>query len=252
MGNLLDGKVCFVTGGSNGLGRAIINVFADHGAVGTAADVVPVAEDDPLPTGFDYLPTDVTDEHSLQAAISHTVDKFGRLDVVVANAGIVPPWSAMEDLDLPTWTKVLAVNVQGIAATLKHATPALKKSAGTIVVTASITSYKAAAFQMLYTTSKHAALGIIRASAAELGQHQIRVNGIAPGPIATEALLNRIRTRADQGGMSLEDALAHHANETSLNRMVTATEVGKAALFLACHLSSGITGALLPVDAGIP
>jgi NAD(P)-dependent dehydrogenase (short-subunit alcohol dehydrogenase family) len=239
MGDLLDGKVCFVTGGSNGLGREIINVFSKNGAVGTAADVVPVPNETPLPAGFDYVPTDVTDEQSLQASISDTVRRFGRLDVVVANAGIVPPWSATEDLDLPTWSKVLAVNVQGIAAT-------------SIVVTASITSYRGAAFQMLYTASKHAALGIIRAGAFELGRHQIRVNGIAPGPIATDALLDRIRSRADQGGMSQDQALALHANETSLNRMVTATEVGKAALFLACDLSSGITGILLPVDAGIP
>jgi NAD(P)-dependent dehydrogenase (short-subunit alcohol dehydrogenase family) len=252
MSDLLDGKVCFVTGGSNGLGREIINVFSGNGAVGTAADVVPVSNETPLPTGFDYVPTDVTDEQSLQASISDTVRRFGRLDVVVANAGIVPSWSATEDLDLPTWSKVLAVNVQGIAATLKHATPVLKKHGGSIVVTASITSYRGAAFQMLYTASKHAALGIIRAGAFELGRHQIRVNGIAPGPIATDALLDRIRSRADQGGMSQDEALALHAKETSLNRMVTATEVGKAALFLACDLSSGITGILIPVDAGIP
>jgi NAD(P)-dependent dehydrogenase (short-subunit alcohol dehydrogenase family) len=249
---LLDGKVCFVTGGSNGLGREIINVFSNNGAVGTAADVVPVSNEAPLPPGFDYVPTDVTDERSLQASISNAVRKFGRIDVVVANAGIVPPWSAAEDLDLPTWTKVLAVNVQGIAATLKYVTPVLKDHGGSVVVTASITSYRGAAFQMLYTASKHAALGIIRAGAFELGRHQIRVNGVAPGPIATDALLERIRTRAGQGGMSEDEALAVHANETSLNRMVTATEVGKAALFLASDLSSGITGVLLPVDAGIP
>jgi NAD(P)-dependent dehydrogenase (short-subunit alcohol dehydrogenase family) len=248
----LDGKVCFVTGGSNGLGRATIDIFLGNGAVGTAADVVQVSSEAPLPAGFDHVPTDVTDEQSLQTSISNTVRRFGKLDVVVANAGIVPPWSAAEDLDLTTWSKVLAVNVQGIAATLKHTTPALKKHGGSIVITASITSYRGTAFQMLYTASKHAALGIIRAGAFELGRHLIRVNGIAPGPIATDALLDRIRSRADQGGMSEDEALALHANETSLNRMVTATEVGKAALFLACDLSSGVTGILLPVDAGIP
>lgn len=252
MSDLLGGKVCFVTGGSNGLGREMINLFAENGAVGMAADVAPVSSEAPLPPGFDHAPTDVTDEQSLQASISNALDKFGRLDVVVANAGIVPPWSATEDLDMPTWSKVLAINVQGIAATLKHATPALKSRGGSVVVTASITSYRAAAFQMLYAASKHAALGIIRASAYELGRHQIRVNGLAPGPVATDALLERIRTRADQGGLSEDEALAVHANETSLKRMVTTTEVGKAALFLASDLSSGITGTLLPVDAGIP
>lgn len=252
MGDLLDGKVCFVTGGSNGLGREIINVFASNGAVGTAADIAPVSAKAPLPDGFGYHATDVTDEDALRAAVSDTIQTHGRLDVVVANAGIVPPWSAAEDLDMATWSKVLAVNVQGIAATVKHATPFLKDKGGAIVVTASITSYRATAFQMLYTASKHAVLGIIRAGAFELGRHQIRVNGVAPGPIATEALLERLRSRADQGGLSEKEALEAHARETSLNRMVTATEVGNAALFLASDLSSGITGALLPVDAGIP
>ena len=104
---------------------------------------------------------------------------------------------------------------------------------------------------MLYTATKHAALGIVRAAALDLGRYGIRVNGLAPGPIATDALMQRIRTRAAQGGASEEDALHALSAETALGRMATAEEVAKTALFLASDLSSGITGRLFPIDAGL-
>ena len=148
------------------------------------------------------------------------------------------------------WDKVMAVNVRGVAATIKHVTPAMKEKGGSIVVMASINAFLAHPRQMLYTASKHAALGIIRAAAHDLGRYNIRVNGIAPGPIATDALLERIRTRAAKGGLSEQEALAKLTADNALARLATADEVAKAALFLASDLASGISGELLPVDAG--
>ncbi len=249
--NLLADKVAYVTGGSNGLGREIINVFAENGAVGTAADLVSSHHLSPLPHAFEYLETDVTNETSLKASISETIKQHGRLDIVVANAGIVPPWSKIEDLDFALWPQILAVNIQGIAATLKHSVPELKKNGGSIIVTASISSYRSPPFQMLYTSTKHAALGIVRTSAQELGRYGVRVNAIAPGPVATEAFMQRIRARADCGATSEEKALKSLADETALGRMVTPTEVANATLFYASDLSSGVTGTLLSIDAGI-
>lgn len=203
-----------------------------------------------MPPGFEAVPGDVTEEATIATAVSALVRRHGRLDVVVANAGIVPPWRDTQDLDFAEWDRVMAINVRGVAATIKHAAPAMKATGGAIVAMASINAFAAHPRQMLYTASKHAVLGVVRAAARDLGRFGIRVNGVAPGPIATEALLDRIRTRASNGGRSEPDALATLAADTALGRLASADEVARAVLFLASEMAGGITGELLPVDAG--
>ena len=205
-----------------------------------------------LPAGFSAAAADVGDETRSRPPCKRLCANIGRLDVVVANAGLVPPWRETEGLDLAEWDRVMAVNVRGVAATMKHAAPAMKASGGAIIVMASINAYLAHPRQMLYTASKHAVLGIVRAAALDLGRYGIRVNGIAPGPIATDALLERIRTRAAQWRpVRSRRRWRRFPPRTPLGRLATAEEVAKAALFLACDLSSGISGELLPVDAGL-
>lgn len=247
----LDGCVALITGGSRGLGLAMAGRLAAAGATGSVLDLPREADGARLPAGFGLIAGDVCDEAGVAAAVRTVMDRHGRIDVVVANAGVVPPWRETADLDMAEWDRVMAVNVRGVAATLKHAAPAMAARGGTIVVTASINAFLAHPRQMLYTASKHAVLGIVRAAARDLGRFGIRVNGIAPGPIATDALLDRIRARARGGGPSEAAALAALAADTALGRLATADEVAKAVLFLASDLASGITGELLPVDAGL-
>ncbi|WP_165779741.1 SDR family NAD(P)-dependent oxidoreductase [Mesorhizobium sanjuanii] len=251
MSPLLDGRIALITGGSRGLGLAIAERFAAEGAVGHALDLAQTSAGARMPAGFSATAVDVGDETTIAAAMQAALREHGRLDVVVANAGLVPPWRETEGLDMAEWDRVMAVNVRGVAATIKHATPAMKASGGAIIVMASINAYLAHPRQMLYTASKHAVLGIIRAAARDLGRFGIRVNGIAPGPIATDALLERIRTRARNGGPPEQEALAALAADNALARLATSDEVAKAALFLASDLASGISGELLPVDAGL-
>jgi NAD(P)-dependent dehydrogenase (short-subunit alcohol dehydrogenase family) len=167
----------------------------------------------------------------------------------VANAGIVPPWHDTDAVDLAEWDRVFAVNARGVMATIKHAVPLMKGRGGAIIAMGSTNAWIGHAKQAAYTASKHAALGIVRATARDLGRFGIRVNAICPGPVATEALLARIRRRADEGGAPVEETLGRYS-DTSLGRMPTAEDVVGAALFLASDLSSGITGHLIPVDAG--
>ncbi len=94
-------------------------------------------------------------------------------------------------------------------------------------------------------------LGLVRTAALDLGHYGIRVNAIGPGPVATDALLERLERRAAGGGLTVDEAKTEAARGTALGRMVTAEEVAKCALFLAGDLSSGITGVLVPVDGGI-
>jgi NAD(P)-dependent dehydrogenase (short-subunit alcohol dehydrogenase family) len=251
MMKLLDGRTALITGGARGLGYAIAERFAASGAAGSLVDLPQQFADVVPPAGFRFIAGDVIEEASLETAVAATLKSCGRLDVVVANAGVVPPWRETEELDMTEWDGVMAVNVRGIAATLKHSVPALKKAGGAIIVMASINAFLAHPRQMLYTASKHAVLGMVRAAARDLGRYGIRVNAVAPGPIATTALIERVRLRA-RTGPSEEEAFAALAAETALGRLATADEVAKAVLFLASDLASGISGELLPVDAGLP
>ncbi len=249
MDGLLAGKIALITGGARGLGRAIAETFSDAGACGLVLDLPTQLQVAGPIAGFAGIAGDVTEEADLAAAVAASLSRFGRLDIVVANAGLVPPWRETAALDLQEWDRVMAVNVRGVAATLKHAVPALMVQGGAVVVMASVNAFAAHPRQMLYTASKHATLGIVRAAARDLGRFGIRVNGVAPGPVATAALLERVRARAADGASEAE-ALAAMAAETALGRIATAGEVANAALFLASDLASGITGELLPVDAG--
>ena len=239
--------MALVTGGSRGLGAAIARELAGAGSAGAVVDIT----DAPAPEGWSSLRADVRVEDEVAQAVHRTAEEFGRLDVVVANAGVVPPWSETDELDLDQLDEVFSTNVRGVAATLKHGVAALKERGGAIVVMASLNAWRAHPRQPIYTASKHAVLGLLRTAALDAGRFGIRVNGLAPGPILTDALRERLESRAAAGGVPFEQALAEAAAGTALGRMASEDDVARAALFLACDLSSGITGALLPVDGGI-
>ena len=249
MSGILDGRVAFVTGAASGLGSTIARHLSDAGAAGLAFDIS--ASCDELPHGWLQQQGDVAYEVDLKAAVAQIAEKFGRLDIVVANAGLVPPWRESENIDFAEWDDVFAVNVKGVAATIKHSVPLMKTTGGSIIAMGSLNSRRAHARQCLYTATKHAVLGIVRAAALDLGRFDIRVNALGPGPVATAALIERLRTRAGEGGPSPEDALTQFASDTALGRIVTEEDVARAALFLASDLSGGISGQILPVDAGL-
>lgn len=249
---LLEGRRVVVTGGSRGLGAAIGQAFVAAGAQAVVLDLAAALESPEVWTGSGAIPCDVTDEASIDSALRQAAALLGGIDGVIANAGLVPPWRETEALDLDEWDRVFAVNVRGTAATLKHATPHLKRAGrGSIVLMASINGVVSHPRQMLYTATKHAVVGILKAAALDLGPHGIRVNALAPGPIATDALVLRIDKRAEEGGPVRTEALAALAAQTPLGRIALAEEVARAAIFLASELSSGITGRVLPVDAGL-
>jgi NAD(P)-dependent dehydrogenase (short-subunit alcohol dehydrogenase family) len=240
MSGLLEGRIAAVTGGARGLGAAIAARFRAEGATVVTLDLA----------GAD-LACDVTDEMQVEAAFAALAARHGRLDVLVANAGLVPPWRELTALDMAEWDRVFAVNVRGVALSLKHAVPLMPRG-GAVVAMGSIMSEQGAPRQALYNATKHAVLGIVRVAAQELGARGIRVNALGPGPIATEALRSRVAARAARGlGPSPDAALAAYDAETPLGRIATEEEVAKAALFLASDLSSAITGRLLRVDGGL-
>ncbi len=251
MANELDGRLAVVTGGSRGLGRAIAHRLAGAGARIVVVDLDRAIAESTLPGEWEALPIDIGAADSA-ARLRALGDRVGKVDIVIANAGVVPPWRRTEELDAAEWQRASDINVWGVAATLSGLAPAMRRAGrASAVLMASINGFKAHPRQMLYTATKHAVVGIMRAAALDLGPDGIRVNAIAPGPIATEALKSRVATRHEAGGPAPHDAFAQLAAGNALGRLATEAEVAEAAFWLASDGSSGVTGQLLPVEAGM-
>jgi len=247
----LSGRRAVVTGGAAGLGYAIAQKLADAGADITVIDIEPSLSRAQMSDNWDVATIDLAAPDSIER-LRQLADRLQRVDIVVANAGIVPPWRRVAELDPLEWEKVMAVNTWGVAATLAGLSPALAKSGhGSVIVMASINGYKAHPSQTLYTASKHAVIGIMRSAALDLGKDHIRVNALAPGPVATEALAQRIDHRHASGGPDPDTAFAELDAQTALGQIVSPVQVANAALWLASDASLGVTGIVLPVEAGL-
>jgi len=248
----LKGRQAFVTGGARGLGRRIAERLDAAGsgiAIMDHPDALAAAGS--LPADWATAAVDLAAENA-EEALTAAIDGLDQLDILIANAGVVPPWRGVAELDLIEWERVFRINVTGIAMSLKAAASGLAASDhGAAVLMASINAYRAHPEQILYTASKHAVLGLMRAAALDLGRKGVRVNALAPGPIATDALKTRVTTRHAAGGPSPDEAFAALADETALGRMATEDDVADAALYLASDLAAGVTGTLLPVECGL-
>ncbi len=246
----LKGRKAIVTGGASGLGRAIAQRLAASGATVTIIDLESSRQN--VPEAFSFTACDLSRPEA-KTDLVLSAGPLETVDIVVANAGVVPPWRGMADLNGEEWAHVMAINTWGIAACISAFVENLSRSDhASIIVMASINGYRAHPKQVLYTASKHAAIGIMRAAALDLGASGIRVNALAPGPIATDALMTRISCRHAEGGPSLQEALAAMQAETALGRMASERDVANAAHFLASDASRGMTGVVLPVEGGLP
>lgn len=245
----MDGRIAVVTGAANGLGRAIAERFQAAGARIVAVDLADAVSD--VPRDWERAAIDLSTDEA-PAALAKLAEDIGRVDIVVPNAGIVPPWRSIDQLDRAEWDRVMRVNAWGVASTIGAFANALERSGrGAVVAMASINGISAAPSQVLYTVSKHAVVGIVRAAALDLGPRGIRVNALAPGPIATQAFLNRLETRHANGGPAPAVALQALADDTAMGRLATSTDVANAAHFLASDASAGLTGKIMPVEAGL-
>lgn len=247
---LLEERVAIVTGGAAGLGAGIASTLASAGARGVILDVVEPLPDE-VPQGWFALRVDVSAPPSVEQAFAEATRRAGIPNVVVANAGVVPPWTTAAEIDPGEWDDVFSVNARGVMLTIREAIRHMRVRGGSIVVTSSLNGWKGDAHIPAYVASKHAVVGLVRSVAIEVGRQGIRVNAVGPGPVPTKALLSRMAARAVRGEPAVDEALRIAAASTTLGRLVTVQEVANAVLFLASDLSSGITGHLLPVDGGV-
>ncbi|MEV0709481.1 SDR family NAD(P)-dependent oxidoreductase [Nocardia aurea] len=256
MADELSGKVAIVTGGSVGIGRAIVERFHAEGARVVIADTnrergAEVAE--ACGTGAIFRYVDVADLEQMADLITFALDAFGALDVMVNNAGISGTLhrSILHD-DLADFTRVMSVNVLGVMAGTQFAARHMAENGGgSIVNMSSIGGIQAGGGVMTYRASKAAVIQYTKSAAIELAQHEIRVNCIAPGNIPTTLLAS------SAAGMSPEKAerFAAVVRETMradrpLDREGTPEDVAEAALYLGSERSRYITGTILPIDGG--
>jgi len=248
---LLDGKLIAVTGGANGMGAEIVRRFATFGAAGgVVLDLPGTLGNSTLPPGWTEAALDLRDDSSIESAFETVRRDAGSVDVLVACAGIVPLWSTIAGVDLGEWEEVMTVNAGGVFKSIRACLPMMNRP-GAIVVLASQNADHAHPHSVSYTASKHAVLGVVRTAALELGPSGIRVNAIAPGSIATDAYLGRLRIREREMGVAVETALDGERRRTVLERLATASEVAQVAAFLASDLASAVSGHMLPVGTNV-
>lgn len=232
--------VAIVTGGASGIGLATVRTLAARGASVAALDVA-----DP-PPGVEGVTCDVTDAGSVQAAVAAVVERWGRLDVVVANAGIGAQGTVANATD-DEWHRVLDVNVVGTARTVRAALPHLRSSpAAAVVVTCSIASWAGLPRRAVYSASKGALYALVLAMAADHVSDGIRVNGVAPGTADTPWVGRLLDAAPDPVGER-----AALAARQPIGRLVTADEVAHAIAYLASPRSASTTGTILAVDGGM-
>jgi NAD(P)-dependent dehydrogenase (short-subunit alcohol dehydrogenase family) len=246
----LDGKAAVVTGAAFGIGRATAEAFVREGARLIATDVQEaplLALADELRTGGAEVETvigDVSVEADARRMIGAAVDRFGRLDVLVANAGIIPLGDATE-MTADDWDNVMAIDGRGMFLTCKFAIEAMVSSGGgAIVCLSSISGLAGQKRQAAYGPAKFVATGLTKHLAVEWADRGIRVNAVAPGTIRTE----RVKQLPDEPGGA--EYLAEIERMHPMGRIGEPSEVASVIVFLASDDASFVTGAVLPVDGG--
>lgn len=251
--NRLAGRVALISGGAQGIGRAIATIFQQEGACvsildcdagsgnKTAADLT--AKNPSLPVK--YLSADLREPLQIQNAIESLRKIHGRIDVLVNNAGIELDKS-FDDLTMADWDLVLSVNLRGAFLLTQAAVPLFTKSGGAIVIISSIHASHAFPNAIPYACSKAGLVALTRNLALELSSRKIRVNCICPGYIDTRLWEAYLRSSADPKAVAEQTTALH-----PLGRRGMPADIGEAALFLASDSSAFITGTDLIVDGGL-
>lgn len=248
----LKNKVCLVTGGGSGIGRATCRLFAEEGAIlaiadrnGQAAEETaascPAGDHPPL-----TLTVDVARAADVRRMIDETVRRFGRLDVLVNNAGYGIPGSVVETEE-DDWNALMAVNVNGVFLGCKYAIPVMaKQSGGAIVNVASVVATVGITNRAAYCASKGAVAALTRAMALDHVHQNIRINAVAPGTIHSP-YFDDILARSENA----DEVLRGLKERQAMNRLGQPEEIAAGMLFLASDEASFCTGTILTIDGGM-
>jgi NAD(P)-dependent dehydrogenase (short-subunit alcohol dehydrogenase family) len=255
---LLDGQVAFVTGAAQGIGYSVAKRFLEQGASVVVADVAGDAAkraaqalSEIAGARVTAYAMDVTSEADTEAAAERTLAEFGRIDCVVANAGILLLRHVV-DIDLSEWRRVLDVNLTGAFLTCKVFARKLVEQGegGRIILTSSLFGLRGGVENAAYSASKFGIVGLMQCLAAELAPRGILVNAVCPGQIETDMMQQLFRDRAALTGRSEAAVRADLESKIPLGRLGGLEELSDVYLFLASDLSRYMTGQSLAVDGG--
>jgi NAD(P)-dependent dehydrogenase (short-subunit alcohol dehydrogenase family) len=247
----LDGKVALITGGESGIGLSTARLFVAEGAqlqlVGIdeaklAAAAEELGQDNAL-----AIVADVADENAVARAVAEGVERYGRFDIVVSNAGITGEITEVVQYPSAAFARTLEVHVLGAFHVLKHTIPHVPDG-GSIIITSSVVGLIGAPGASAYVTAKHAQVGLMRSAAKELASRRIRVNTIHPGPTSTP-FQDSIETRAT--GLPRDEAAKAFDAMIPFGRHTTTEEIAQGMLYLASDESSMVTSHTLSIDGGM-
>ena len=254
----LEGKVALITGATGGIGRAAARLFAQEGARVALVDLDETALREVAGSIGDdqasYTVADVTQPDQTQTYVMEAVNRWGGIDVLLANAGIEGALSPIPDYPIDVFDRVIAVNVRGVWLGIKSVFPVMReRGGGSIVITSSTAGIGGTPGMSAYTTSKHAVIGIMRTASLEGAPFGIRVNTVNPAPIETRMMrsIEEMRVAAlDDSSATMEVAKQAFADRIPLQRYGDPAEVARLMLFLSSDDSSFCTGGVYMVDGG--
>ncbi|XP_077219205.1 short-chain dehydrogenase reductase 3b-like [Tasmannia lanceolata] len=245
----LEGKVAIITGAASGIGEAAARLFVENGAFVLIADIQDeLGQEVVASIGLQkscYRHCDVRDEKQVQETVDYALEKYGHLDIMFSNAGIIGPLGGILDLDMGEFDNTIDINMRGAVIAIKHAGRAMlaRQVRGSIICNASVTGCVAGAGPHAYTISKHALVGLVRTASCEFGKHGIRVNCISPFALATPM--------AESANIDKTELEAMCCAVSNLKGIVLRPRhLADAALFLASDESSFVSGHNLTVDGG--
>ena len=247
----LEGKTAIVTGGGTGIGAAIVRRFAAEGAsvVATGRRAEPL-EEIASETGALPCPGDAAETVDASRAVELAVEHFGRLDILVANAGGEgggPALAAGDDV----WRAGMRANLDSAFVSAREALPSLISSGnGSIVIVSSIAGLIAGPQMAGYTTAKHALIGLTRSMAVDYGPQGVRVNALCPGWVRTPMSEREMDDLSTVRGISRDEAFALVTRDLPLRRAAEPSEIAAVCLFLASEEASFVTGAVVVADGG--
>jgi len=251
----LSGKVALITGAGSGIGKGAALLFAKEGAKvavlereGEAAKVTAAQIQE---TGGEAiaLVADVSRPKQMEKVVQKVIDKWGRLDIVFANAGINGVWAPIEDLEPEEWDQTFDVNIKGTFLTVKYAAPHLKKQGGSVIVTSSVNGNRVFSHgAFAYACTKASQIVFVKCMAVEFAKHGVRINAICPGAIETNIEQNTEARNLEHVGLPVEYPEGNHP--LSGGKPGTVDQVSQLVLFLASEASNHITGTKLYIDGG--
>lgn len=253
---MLNDRVAFITGAASGIGASTAQRFAREGARVVLADVQPDegerirAEIEAAGGQARYVDCDVSDASAVRAAVEYAVAEFGRLDIVLANAGINGVWAPVDELEPGNWDRTQAINLRGTYLTVHFAVPHLKRAGGgSIIITSSVNGTRtfSSPGASAYSASKAGQVAFMKMIALELGRHQIRCNAVCPGLIHTNIQERTEQRGTEKIGIEVELPRGSPALNGGEGDPV---DVADTCLFLASDLGRHVSGVEIYVDGG--